>query len=257
MKASKLPFRRVNSSLLFSALVILASSCSTLFYSPTVAHVPVINEENEFVATGSLGLSPFTTHLNLQAAYGLTDRFALKASYSSVNGDATRVNGVGQQSDVGLGYFINSRNNVVNDFYFDLGMGSLSNYFTGESLQGFFNGYLPYEYIHADFYRQSLQHSFSIKREQFSISFATRLVRVKYYNIDGAMVDDEISIIDSNIYYLRRNSQHFFVEPSLTLRFYVDKIHIQMQMLGSYGYHPRYDLPRDFLNISLGFGVRL
>lgn len=257
MKASKFPFSRVKSLLVLSALVILSSSCSTLFYSPSVAHVPVINEQNEFVATGSLGLSPFTTHLNLQAAYGFTDQFALKASHSLVNGDATRVNGVGQQSDVGLGYFFNSRNNLVNDFYFNLGMGSFSNYFTGESLQGFFNGYLPYEYIHADFYRQSIQHSFSIKREQFSLTFATRLVRMKYFNIDGAMFDDESPIIDSDIYFLRRNSQHFFVEPSLTMRFYVDKMHFQMQMLGSFGYHPSYDLPRDHLNISIGLGIQL
>jgi hypothetical protein len=136
-------------------------------------------------------------------------------------------------------------------------MGSFSNYFTGESLQGFFNGYLPYEYIHSNFYRQSLQHSFSIKGEQFCLTYATRLVRMKYFNIDGAMFDDESPIIDSDIYFLRRNSQHFFVEPSLTMRFYVDKMHFQMQMLGSFGYNSRYLLPRDHLNISLGIGFQL
>jgi hypothetical protein len=71
-----------------------------------------------------------------------------------------------------------------------------------------------------------VQPGFGYKSKYFSAAISSRIVNLRYLNIDGDLIYNG----ENAVTYLQNNDSHVLIEPALTLRGGVEKIKLQLQV---------------------------
>lgn len=198
-------------------------SCHPIYYIPNSHNVPLISEKKE----ANISLMGDPDRVELQAAYGLTESFAIQANTALYipKDDENGSGGSGNLFEVGAGYFtkVATQGHVsaVFEVYGLMGYGSVENHFPSDDPQN-----NSFDNISANFWRIGIQPNFGLKSKYLSIAISTRLVNLRYNNIKGNLVHENIIQTD----YLNDNRSLFLVEPALTLRVGLKKFKIHGQL---------------------------
>jgi hypothetical protein len=190
------------------AAIVLLSACSTV-YIPNSQSVPLFQEKKEASVMGALAVGDQSTGADIQAAYAVTDHFAVMGNayfgqviedwISSIDSNSTSFTGEDipyRNFEIGVGYFTQLGNsNGVFEVYGGWGIGGPKN--TIESVR--------------DFYRNNhffLQPNIGGRLGTVDVAFSTRIN-----------------------YVLWPEFSEVFFEPAFTLRFGWEKVKFQVQGL--------------------------
>jgi hypothetical protein len=218
--------------------------CSPKYYTANTQNVPLISEKGET----NLTLSGNGNQVEFQGAYGVTSGFAVQVNGGLFipedhdNGDG----GSGKFFEVGAGYFKPVTEKFVFELYGLAGTGSIENHLesTAASAPGTQGD------ISANVFRYGIQPNFGYKSKYFSAALSSRIVNLRYSNIEGDLIfngEDEVA-------YLRANDSHFLIEPAVTLRAGVEKVKLQLQIGYSYNVTTENFRQNDgFITIGLNF----
>ncbi len=210
----------ISAPLLF---VILISSCSPKYYVPTTQNVPIIKAKGQtnLTAAGNSNQAEF------QAAYGISNSVALQANGGFLfpqdenNGNG----GSGNFIELGAGYYKNLSPDFLFDIYGLAGIGRMENHFPTTVTE--YPGTTGK--ISASLFRFGIQPSISYHSKYFSVSGSARLMSLSYANIDGSFMFQS----EDQVAYLNSNTSHLLLEPALTIRGGLEKVKLQIQLLGS------------------------
>jgi hypothetical protein len=204
----------------FVCMAAIMASCSPKYYTPNTQNVPLISQKGET----NLSLSGNDSQVEFQGAYGIAPGFAIQVNTGLFipkdldNGDG----GSGKFFEAGPGYFKPISENFVFEFYGLVGAGSVENHLpsTANSNPGTKGD------ISANVFRYGVQPNFGYKSKYFSAAISSRIVNLRYSNIDGDLVYNG----EDAVTYLQDNDSHVLIEPALTLRGGVEKIKLQLQV---------------------------
>ena len=229
-----------------SVLLLLFSSCTTTYYIPNTQNVPVIDAKG---AT-AVHLAGNGNQVEFQAAYGLTDAFAVQANgawyipHDMDNGDG----GSGSLYEGGLGYYKNLSDHWLFDTYALIGAGRVEDHFpstlpTSPGTSG---------RIEASALRYGLQPSITYHTPFFSVSGSVRGTQLSYSNITGSLYLDGLS----QGRYLADHSTNLLIEPALTLRGGLERVKLQVQLLQSINLtHSNFKQDNTLLSVGLNFAL--
>jgi hypothetical protein len=233
---------------LFVALMLMIMlSCNPKYYTANTQNVPLISEKGET----NLTLSGNANQVEFQGAYGVSNGFAIQANGGLFipadldNGDG----GSGKFFEVGGGYFTPVAENFVFELYGLVGFGSVENHLpsTTNSNPGTEGD------ISANIFRYGIQPNFGFKSKYFSAAVSSRIVNLRYSNIDGDLVYDS----EDQVSYLQDNKSNFLVEPALTVRAGVEKIKLQLQIGYSWNVsNENFRQDNPFLTVGLNFNFK-
>lgn len=219
-------------------------SCSPTYYIPNSHNVPLISEkgETQILVAGN------QDRIEFNAAYALTESFAIKANAAIYIPKKDVGFGSGNYFEFGGGYFSKFASNekFVFETYGLLGVGSLENQFT-DDIQSITHGFML-----ANAIRLGIQPNVGYRSKFFTCAVSTRFVNLRYYNVRGNLVIDSINQID----YLKTNNSYFLLEPALTIRVGFEKLKLQAQM----GYSinlSEMNLRQDEAYITLGLNYNI
>lgn len=180
---------------------VFLTSCSTL-YRPNTVNVPLFKEKNEFLVNAGAS----SNGANLQAAYAVTEHFAVMANGSFYNANITTPTGISRIEnnfgEIGLGYFSNLGQDIIGEIYSGFGMGKAYNQNNFWIELNSFN--------RVDFNKIFIQPSIGFVSNIFELAASIRWSYVDYYNFKS----------DAPINYgnLPNRSANMFIEPALTAR---------------------------------------
>lgn len=231
---------------IFFPVLILAimAGCSPKYYTTNTQNVPLISEKGET----NLTLSGNGNQVEFQGAYGIGSNVAIQANAGLFipqdldNGDG----GSGKFFEGGLGYFKPIENRFVFELYGLAGAGNVENHLpsTANANPGTEGD------ISANIFRYGLQPNFGFKSKYFSAAVSSRLVNLRYSNIDGDLIYNGEDAAE----YLRENNSHFLIEPALTLRGGLDKIKLQVQFGYSWNLtNEDFRQDKEFITVGLNF----
>jgi hypothetical protein len=229
--------------LLLIALVSLAG-CSPKYYSPNTQNVPLLTEKGEI----NLSLAGNSNQAEFQAAYAFTDGFAMQANGGLFNpkdldnGDG----GTGRFLEIGAGYFRPLSGNFVFEIYGLAGSGYVENDLRSRAT----TNPVTSGNISADVIRYGIQPNFGFKSRFFTAAISSRIVNLRYSNINGDLLYDGVN----QETYLRENSSNVLIEPALTLRGGFEKVKLQLQIGRSFNLNnPNFRQDDGFATLGLNF----
>lgn len=200
---------------------LIFSSCSHVYYIPTVQNVPLNTGKNEFKISGHYGswFNWSTESFDIQSSYSVTDQIGLMLNglYSNVKeyGDGGYVEGA-------LGYykpvykkklFKNTDITGVFEIYGGLGV--------GKQHHNYENGYADISGT-----KVFIQPSFGITTNFLDLIFSSRICTTSFKIIENQNVD--ISYAEDINFLVRKG--HNFIEPAVTLRAGWESIKLQIQV---------------------------
>lgn len=230
--------------LFLSFMLAIMAGCSPKYYTANTQNVPLISEKGET----NLTLSGNGNQVEFQGAYGIGSNIAIQGNAGLFipsdldNGDG----GSGKFFEAGVGYFKPIAEHFVFELYGLAGAGSVENHLpsTADANPGTQGD------ISANIFRYGIQPNFGFKSKYFSAAVSSRLVNLRYSNIDGDLVYDGRDAAD----YLQENNSLFLVEPALTVKAGLDKIKVQLQV--GYSWNTTKDNFRqdsEFITFGLNF----
>lgn len=231
--------------ILFLALMIaIMLSCSPKYYTANTQNVPLISQQGET----NLTVSGNANQVEFQGAYGVTHCFAIQANGGLFipsdldNGDG----GSGKFLEIGGGYFTPVSQNFVFELYGLIGAGTVENHMpsttsANPATQGD---------ISANIFRYGIQPSFGYKSKYFSVAVSSRIVNLRYSNIEGDLIYGGESQVD----YLRDNASNILIEPAFTIRGGFEKIKLQLQVGYSWNVsNESFRQDKEFVTLGLNF----
>ena len=209
-------------------IAILSLGCSPEYYVPNSQNIPIMKAKGQTNFGVAYNESEYTNGFEIQTAHAISDHIALQfngdwvkngnGGYLSDSSDNYKA--TGRMLEIGAGYF----NKIAPHFVFEtygllcFGKLDLKNY-TDES---------GYDNFSAKFNRIGIQPSISYSRKYFSTSLSSRLVHLKYKDING---DDNATNYD--VAYLKANNAFWLFEPALTIRAGLENFKLQLQYVYS------------------------
>lgn len=185
-----------------SLISLLFSSCYTL-YRPNTVHVPLFKEKNELSLNAGAGISG----TEVQAAYSVTNNFAVMANGSFLNANVAEPTGIHRKEnnfgEIGLGYFQHLGENVIGEVFSGFGAGKAynqGNFWIGNN-----------SFNRADYTRYFVQPSIGFVSNSFELAASLRWSYVDFYNFK---TESPIQALDK----LPNRSSYAFIEPALTAR---------------------------------------
>jgi hypothetical protein len=230
--------------LLLAFMAAIMSSCSPKYYTANTQNVPLISEKGET----NLTLSGNGNQVEFQGAMGVSKCIAIQANAGLFipsdldNGDG----GSGKFFEAGVGYFKPVSTHFVFELYGLAGAGSVENHLpsttdANPNTEGD---------ISANIFRYGIQPNFGYQSKYFSAAISSRLVNLRYSNIDGDLIYNG----EDAVGYLNENDSHFLVEPALTVRGGLDKIKLQLQVGFSWNVtNENFRQDKEFVTIGLNF----
>lgn len=231
--------------ILFLALMAaIMMSCNPKYYTANTQNVPLISHQGE----SNLTVSGNGNQVEFQGAYGVSNGFAIQANGGLFipsdldNGDG----GSGKFFELGAGYFTPVSENFVFEVYGLAGMGSVENHLpsttsANPATQGD---------VSANIFRYGIQPNFGFKSKYFSAAVSSRIVNLRYSNIEGDLIYNG----DDQAAYLRDNASSMLIEPALTLRGGLDKIKLQLQIGYSWNVtNENFRQDNEFITFGLNF----
>lgn len=220
------------------------ASCSPKYYVPTTQNVPIIRAKGQtnLTAAGNSNQAEF------QGAYGISKSLALQANGGFLfpqdenNGNG----GSGNFLELGVGYYKNLSPDILFDVYGLLGYGRMENHFptTVSEYPGTTGK------ISANLLRYGIQPSLSYHSKYFSFTGSARVMNINYVGIDGNFIFES----EDQVAYLQNNKSSFILEPALTLRGGLEKVKLQVQLLGSANLtNSKFRQEKSLLTVGLNF----
>lgn len=213
-----------------AALLAMNSACVSTQYASTPILTPLFEEKDEFTVNLQASSHGYSTSLDFQGAYALSDHWAVTAAFSRHRGfddegfdysfDPGRWGMDGGELHLGGGYFNAVGSSGVFELYGGFNHLWASNRYI-ESSQSFFQA-------GGFFLQPSLGWNIS---DVFNVSFGTRLLHNNYYSVDyfpGYLDPIESSTLPWEA--LRSPTQAFFFEPHLTMRLGYQYLKFQAQV---------------------------
>jgi hypothetical protein len=208
-------------NLFISLLTLMAcSGCSHYYYAPNAHNVPLFEEKNEFRLAGSGSNGDEFSGLEAQAAYSVTDHFALMGNFMSAKGEENNnpSHGDGHYIEGGAGYFTKLDKKIVFEVYGGFGGGRARNYYSegGNSNMNFLKGFV--------------QPAVGFTSPYFDAAVSMRLGLLNYNrnNIGSVGPMSEEDARDLN--YIHSNPTSFLWEPAITVRGGWKYIKLQTQL---------------------------
>lgn len=206
--------------ILFLAVAAFAIGCSPKYYSPNTQNVPLLSQKGELNLTAAGN----SNQVEFQGAYAITNSFAVQANgglfnpKDQDNGDG----GSGKFIEIGAGYYNPISEKIIFELYGLAGSGSVENDLRSRAT----SNPTTTGKISADIFRFGIQPNIGFKSKYFTAALSSRIVNLRYSNIDGSLIYDGAD--QEN--YLRDNNSNFLIEPALTIRGGVDLIKVQFQI---------------------------
>lgn len=216
---------RENGLLFF--LLLLASSCTPVYYIPNTHATPLISAKGEGDITGSFA----SYQMNIQAAYGFTECLASYVNIHLAPNDrwGYRGNIFSNQYELGVGTFSVNHNKSIIELY---AIGSWGHIRNNMDRQGFIFGRTITEggVVESDFWRYGFQFNYGLKYTNLELGVSNRFHVMHYYNTNGNLTYDEQDQIRS----LQLGDRYFYWEPAATLRFGLENFKFFCQIGVSY-----------------------
>lgn len=229
-------------------IIILAAifflSCSPKYYVPTTQNVPLIHAKGQtnLTAAGNSNQAEF------QGAYGVSNSVALQASAGFLfpqdenNGNG----GSGNFLELGAGYYKNLNPQILFDVYGLMAYGRMENHFptTLSEYPGTTGK------ISANLFRFGIQPGISYHSKYFSVTGSARMMSLNYGNIEGNFIFES----EDQVAYLKANKSSIVLEPALTIRGGLEKVKLQVQLLGSSNLNnSKFRQEKSLLSVGLNF----
>lgn len=201
MQKCKLFFQRYCNLTIVISIVIVFTSCSPL-YRPNTINVPLFKEKKEL----SVNAGASNNGADIQAAYSVSDHFAVMANGSFYNANTTEATGISREEnnfgEIGVGYYTHIGEDIIGEIYSGFGIGKAYNQNNYWIELNSFN--------RADYNKIFVQPSIGFVSNIFELAASIRWSYVDYYNFKS----------DSPINYgnLPNRSANMFIEPALTAR---------------------------------------
>ncbi|PKP36927.1 MAG: hypothetical protein CVT98_06800 [Bacteroidetes bacterium HGW-Bacteroidetes-15] len=226
---------------------IASSSCTTTYYVPNSATVPLLREKGEKQVAITMGTSDYTINYGISGAFAISNNIGTIVNATYINGGEAdgafiagdyNPNRKGSMAELGIGYYkaFPTNNRVVFETY--LGYGFLKGNVAVNNTQS-----ISYQ-IHRPF----IQPSFGYTSKYLDAALGLRLVQIYYSNVNPSQIfaDDAEAL---NLFYSL--DKKILFEPSLTIRVGVESIKLQLQFLTSTHSNVSH-LPIDGVNLSAG-----
>lgn len=183
--------------------------CTHYYYVPPTQNVPLFREKNEVRITANVS-DDVGTGVDIQAAYAMTDKFAVMTSFSSVKDEYEDDLGKGNYFDLALGYYKPLHKNLVFEIYGGFGSSSQNHKY------GYYNGGSTGTESDLSFVKFFLQPSLGYTSNGFDVAVTAGLSNVMFREIHnrashGSAPYEEVNLIS-------QNKSSLLFEPSLTLR---------------------------------------
>ena len=201
--------------------------CSHVYYVPPAQNVPLFKEKNEVRIAANYS-QDVGKEFDIQAAYSITERFAIMTNFCSVADDVSEPQqsyGEGNYFDAAFGFYKPLDRNWVFEIYGGIG--------TSNQKHRYMDYNEPVSTAELSFISFFLQPNIGFTSKAFDVAVATRLSNITFHSIKDNRVSiqneyDALSRISAN-----KNS--FLIEPSLTLR--VGWKYVKLQAQGLYSKH--------------------
>ena len=193
---------------------LISGGCAHFYYLSNNPNVPLFTEKYEFRGSLSAGGGSISSGTDVQAAFSITDHFAVMADYMSskyYSNDTDDDNlAKGSYFDAAAGYFKPFSNHLVFEVYG--GFGSCSQHHEYYSWpENIYRGESDLTYVKA-----FLQPSIGLSFNAFDVAFSSGLSRLNFVEIDYSV--DETSAYHEELNFLEQNRKHFLIEPAITVR---------------------------------------
>lgn len=201
------------------------SSCSHYYYIPAAQNIPLFKEKNEFRGSVATGGGDETSTVDIQAAYSITNKFAVMSNFVTAKGNNKDNNlyespgnlGNGTYLDAAFGYFKPLGSKGVFEIYGGIG-GSNQHHQYESTTYDDFGGYTTSNRGSADlsFTKIYLQPSIGFTSNGFDMAFSSSICKVNFNKIDNRI--DSVYIEHFAVDKISQNKNSFLFEPSLTVR---------------------------------------
>jgi hypothetical protein len=222
-----------------SLLILLAlslSSCTHHYYMPAVKNVPLFKEKNEYRLSGSLSTSQEIEASELQAAYSVTNRFAVMANYMNASGGNLKSNdwGKGQYIEGAFGYYKHYKKNKVFQVFAGMGIGKQQHKYAESSYSLFGGGTSYYDIGSSDlsFRKYFIQPSIGYSNKIVDFAFTSGLGMLSFYTVNNNIKSDEQPYLDVDA--IAKNRNRVLLENALTLRLGWNYVKVQFQFQTSH-----------------------
>jgi hypothetical protein len=236
---------------IFIVINIIISSCTHVYYIPKALNVPLFREKNEFRGSVSYGFDEEFSSTDVQAAYAVTDNFAVMTNYMFSNGGHFYEKNKAKLNyfDGAAGYFKTIDNLWVFEIYGGFGAGSQHHEYYTYHL--FSTGNYTFDGTSdLSFTKSFLQPSFGITLNMLDVGLSSCFSILNFNKLDNAISIN--SIYYGDLHSISQDIQSFLFEPALTVRAGWKYIKLQVQYIYSFNLtNP--DLL--FQKSKLGFGI--
>lgn len=223
------------------ALLVLGS-CSHSYYIPTTANVPLLKEKNELRATVSTGGGGDISTVDLQAAYSITNHFAVMTNFMSGRGsdDDENSRGNGNCFELGAGYFAPIEEKGVFEVYGGFGFSNQHHEYNSGGMADL------------SFRKFFIQPSFGLSLNAFDLAFTPGLSSVSFHKVDNLLLSTDVNF--EEVDQIAKNNTSLLFEPTLTIRAGWKYVKFQTQFgLAHNLSHPDLAFEQFKLNVGLTF----
>lgn len=227
------------------------TSCTHYYYIPATKNVPLFKEKNEYRANFSFGGGDETNTFDMQAAYSLTDKFAVAANFMAASGgDKSSPNwGRGNYVDAAVGYYKPITPNLIFETFAGIGGSSQHHQYGTSQTNANVVQITDYGYSKLSFMKYFVQPSIGLTFDAFDVAVTSGFSYLTFGKVDNGIIptDDhwwEVAAVEAS-----KNSYLF--EPAITLRGGWKYVKCQMQFLTSVNLSYK-DLPYERTKASFG-----
>ncbi|MES2239887.1 MAG: hypothetical protein V4497_06450 [Bacteroidota bacterium] len=230
-------------------ITILITGCGPSYYVPNSQNIPIMKAKGQTNLGFDFNESDYTRGFEIQAAHAITNHIALQFNGDWVKnakdgylGEApNEFKAKGSMLEIGAGYFKGIASNLTFETYGLLCFGKIDYENTTTNINAF----------SAKFNRLGIQPSLSYSRKHFSSSLSSRIVHLKYKDINASQNSTNF---DPN--YLKTNNSYWLLEPALTIQVGSENLKLQLQYVYSFNLtNPSFEQELDI--ISLGLKINL
>jgi len=211
-------------------LAALLCSCTHYYYVANVQNVPLFKEKNELRLSGAYAEGDESACIEAQAGYSITDKIGVFADFmSGKGGDVSGNNfGKGNYLEGAIGYYKPTGKFGVFEIYGGLGGCNQHHEYSGSQYNNITSSYENVSYGSADlsYLKFFIQPSYGITFNVLDVALSTRFCNVYYNRMDNNALGNAGEY--NNLYTLA-NTNHFNVEPAITVRGGWKNIKLQFQ----------------------------
>lgn len=228
--------------------VLLLAGCNPVLYAPNTLNAPMITRKGEGNVAVHFGEEKT---VSVEAAYSPFERIGVLVDVTRARAPDNPSGAGGSMTivEAGIGRYRPFKDRFFWDAYGIAAFGGIENHApTSVTTAPGTTGTLD-----ANFVRYGLQPSLGWRSRFVDLAFSSRIVGLRYYDIQGRLVLDTRNVQD----YLRSNRNQFLLEPALTARAGYKGLKVQAQLGHGFNVSER-DFPQrnDFVSwgILYNFG---